>query len=276
MQDAYRHCESLVRERDREAFLASLFAPEPQRRGLHALYAFALEIERVPDAVREPFAGEIRLQWWRDVLAGMRDDEAKANPVAAALLDTIARTGIDAERLQQAIDARQFDLAAQPMESQQELLRYLDDTSGVIVALAAQLLEPGWNTEEAAKLAGRAIGMLRLLRSLPKDIANGRLFIPLDLLAANGVHTESVMAGENSEGFQRTLSALAESAERDAATLRSLRVPTGALPAFLRVALVPASAARVRKTTDPFRMPLELSSLRSQFVIWRAARTGRL
>ena len=43
------------------------------------------------DRVREPMPGEIRLQWWRDVLNGERAGEAAANPVAAALIETIAR-----------------------------------------------------------------------------------------------------------------------------------------------------------------------------------------
>ena len=35
-----------------------------------ALYAFNLEIARTRELAREPMPGEIRLQWWRDVLAG--------------------------------------------------------------------------------------------------------------------------------------------------------------------------------------------------------------
>ena len=41
---------------------------------------------RVREAAREPLPGEIRLQWWTDVLSGERREEASANPVAAALL----------------------------------------------------------------------------------------------------------------------------------------------------------------------------------------------
>ena len=45
--DAYAHCEALVRTSDKDRFLASLFAPADARPHLFALYAFNLEIARV-------------------------------------------------------------------------------------------------------------------------------------------------------------------------------------------------------------------------------------
>ncbi|MGZ5895708.1 MAG: squalene/phytoene synthase family protein [Xanthobacteraceae bacterium] len=69
MQDAFAHCEQLVREHDKDRFLATLFAPADRRKYLLALYAFALEIGRVKYLVHEPMAGIIRLQWWRDAVS---------------------------------------------------------------------------------------------------------------------------------------------------------------------------------------------------------------
>jgi 15-cis-phytoene synthase len=62
MQDAFAHCEGLVRAADRDRFLTTLFAPAEHRPALLSLYAFNLEIVRVREAVHEPLAGEIRLQ----------------------------------------------------------------------------------------------------------------------------------------------------------------------------------------------------------------------
>src|SRR5258708_20424375 len=91
MQDALAHCEALVRAADKERFLAALFAPAEHRGALHALYAFNIEIARVREIIREPLAGEIRLQWWHDALAGHAAGEVDSNPVAAALLAIAAR-----------------------------------------------------------------------------------------------------------------------------------------------------------------------------------------
>ena len=66
-----------MREADRDRYLASLFAPAGPRDALFALYAFNVEIARVRELAREPMPGEIRLQWWREVLAGERESEAR-------------------------------------------------------------------------------------------------------------------------------------------------------------------------------------------------------
>ncbi len=75
--DASGYCEQLVREADKDRFLATLFAPAARRPALFALYAFNAEIARVRDIAREPMPGEIRLQWWREVVEGGRSEEAR-------------------------------------------------------------------------------------------------------------------------------------------------------------------------------------------------------
>ena len=104
------HCATLVREADRDRYLATLFAPADKRAALFALYAFNIEIARVRDVAREPMPGEIRLQWWREVLEGQRDGEGAAHPVASALLDGLRRHGIKPDRLTGIVDAHGFDL----------------------------------------------------------------------------------------------------------------------------------------------------------------------
>src|SRR5262244_4056218 len=110
MQDAFAHCEGLVRAADKDRFLTTLFAPAARRDALFALYAFNLEIARVREVAREPLAGEIRLQWWSDVLGGAGRGEVAANPVAVALLATMERHRLPRSRFDALIEARRFDL----------------------------------------------------------------------------------------------------------------------------------------------------------------------
>ena len=124
MQDAFAHCSELVRTADRDRFLASLFAPPDRRDGLHALYAFNIEVARIREAAREPLPGEIRLQWWTDVLNGEREAEAQANPVAAALLATVTRHRLVVSTLTALIDASRFDLYDKPISL--EFVEYLE------------------------------------------------------------------------------------------------------------------------------------------------------
>src|SRR5580692_3496892 len=91
MQDAFAYCAAFLRTADRDSFIASLFAPQERRGALHALFAFAAEIARVREVAHTALPGEIRMQWWTDVVNRERDGEASANPVTAALLATMER-----------------------------------------------------------------------------------------------------------------------------------------------------------------------------------------
>jgi phytoene synthase len=99
-------------------------------------------------------AGEIRLQWWREVLDGQRAEEAAANPVAAALLDAIQRYHLPPQRLIVLIDERSSDLYHEPPRN---LETYGTATDGTIIALAAYILGgEGIEVEHIARRAGLA------------------------------------------------------------------------------------------------------------------------
>jgi phytoene synthase len=140
MPDAFAHCEALVRAADRERFLTALFAPANRRNALFALYAFNVEIARVRDAVREPLAGEIRLQWWSDALTGSARGDAEANPVMAALKATVVRFGLALDALQALVGARRFDLYDEPMATMAELEAYAEGASAGLIGLAGRIL----------------------------------------------------------------------------------------------------------------------------------------
>src|SRR5438067_13039670 len=60
---------ALLRRHDRDRFQTALLAPAERREALLALYAFNYEIARLREAVTEPMLGQIRLRWWREVVA---------------------------------------------------------------------------------------------------------------------------------------------------------------------------------------------------------------
>jgi 15-cis-phytoene synthase len=275
IQDAYSHCEAVVRTADKDRFLASLFAPSDLRRHLHALYAFGGEIARVRDAAREALPGEIRLQWWRDVLGGEGRGEVSANPIAGALLDTIARCGLPTEPLIGLIDAHSFDLYDETMATLADLDAYGRDTEGALMALAARILADGAAPDPAlAASAGVACTVARHLRSFPHDVSRRQMFVPLEVLGRRGVSRAEVEARHNSEGLR---DALAEMRAHVRAAFGQFRATAAAIsdrcaPAFLVVAILPALLALLERAGgDPFT-PVELPQWRRQWAIWRAAR----
>src|SRR3712207_4274556 len=133
----YAACEGLVRDNDPDRFYAALFAPAGKRAHLFALYAFSLEIARVREAVSEPMPGEIRLQWWRDALQGEARGDVRANPVAAAIDQTIVRYRLPRSALVALVDARVFDLYDDAPPTITDLEGYCGETSSVLIRLAS-------------------------------------------------------------------------------------------------------------------------------------------
>jgi phytoene synthase len=276
MHDSYAHCEALVRTADKDRYLASLFAPAAARQHLHALYAFASEIARVREAAREPLPGEIRLQWWRDVLEGQGRGEVSANPIAAALLDTIARCALPTAQLIALIDAHVFDLYDEAMTSLADLDAYAERTTGALFALAAQILGGADSADAiaAAAPAGIAFGVAQRLRTFPRDLARRQLFVPLDLLSRYGVTREEIEARQNTPALRGALAALRDHARAAFGRFHAAvpGIPEFCGPAFLVAALVPLLLARLEAAAaDPFAS-VEVPQWRRQWALWRAAR----
>jgi 15-cis-phytoene synthase len=271
MPDAFVHCAEVVRDADRDRYLASLFAPTQHRQALHALYAFNIEVARVRELARQPLPGEIRLQWWTDVLRGERSGEAAANPVAAALIATIERQGLATGRLIDLLDARRFDLYDAPMATIADLEDYARKTSSALLALAAQVLA-GAEHEAVTVPAGMAYAIAALLRAFPLHAARRQLYVPTELLERHQVNTEDVFAGRTSAGLDAALAELRTLARRhlEALHARMTELPGEALPAVLPLALVRPALDRLERL-GAFS-PTELPPWRRQWLIWRAAR----
>ena len=276
MQQAFAHCEALVRAADRDRFLATLFAPRERRGALFALYAFNVEIARIREVVRDPVAGEIRLQWWSDVLAGDGRGEIEAHPVASALRASVARYGLPPERLQTTISARRFDLYDEPMATLADLEAYADGASSSLIALAAQILngDGASDIDALSHHAGLAHAIAGLLKAFPFHAARGQLFVPLELLERHGADREDVRIGRATPQLRSALADLRDSARRHLRQAQDMArtVSPDAMPALLPVALAGATLARMeRGDYDPF-VPVEIAPWRRQWLIWRAAR----
>jgi 15-cis-phytoene synthase len=271
MKDAFAHCAALVRDADRDRFIASLFAPEDRRGALHALYGFNIEVARVRDRAHAALPGEIRLQWWSEVVRGEREEEAHANPVAAALLQTAERHRLPAEALAGLIEAHRFDLYDEPMASLTDLETYAERTSSRLIALAALVLTDA-SVETIAAPAGIASAITDVLHAFPVYAARGRLYLPVELLERHRVTPSEVLSGRSSAGLKAALVELRRVARGHLAVAaeRMPALPSAAIPALLPLALVRPMLDRLNRG-DPF-VPTEISPWRRQWLIWRAAR----
>lgn len=280
---AYRHCEAELRRHDPDRYFSTLFVPADKRPHLFALYAFSSEISRIHEVSREPLMGEIRMQWWRDARAAVSDNDQQImpeHPVVAALADTICRYDLPSQVFTTLIDARVFDLYDDPMPTLADLEGYCGETCSVLFQLAAMILA-GQQSGGSADIAGHggvAYAIAGLLRAFPWHARRRSVYLPKDILAAYGLTAEDVTSGADSAEMRRALCSLRDiaSGHLDKALALVPSVPMMARAAFLPLALTGDYLSQIGGSSyRPFETTIELSQLRKQWILWRAARRFR-
>jgi len=250
--------------------------PTPERRAVLALYAFNVEICRVPAQVSQPLPGEIRLQWWRDMLAGQGHGGVEGNPVAAEILLAIRSHHLPVERLSRLIEEHQFDLYNDPMPTMSALEGYLNDTVAALFSLAAAMMGPASSeVEHLARHAGLAQGMVQVMASLPLDASQRRLFVPRQVLAKHGCDLEDVFAGKQTPALRLALDDILNDARRHLDTAYGLlgSVAPDVRPAFLSLAQTKHDLAMLKRAdNDPF-VVRPASRFKTLWTLWRASRS---
>jgi phytoene synthase len=277
------YCAIRVRESDFDRYAATLFAPPERRARLLSLYSFNAEIARVREQVTQALAGEIRLQWWIDVLSGKSADDAQGNPVAAQLLRTVEACGLSRARLIELVEAHRFDLYDEPMQTVAEMEGFLDQTAGKLFLLGARVLAAGSPVERSPLLealthhASLAHGLISLLEALPRHAARRQLYVPLGLLQQFGIAREALFSGGSRPDLPRLVLSLADRAAKEFAEAMELMpgIDSTLRPSLLLLALVPSRLKRLaRDGYDPFRLR-PLSRLSRLWTLRRAARAFR-
>ena len=226
-----------LRANDRDRYFATLVLPDAERAAITSLYAFSADIASIRDRAKEAAAGEIRLQWWHDALTGEGHGAVRANPLADALLDTVAECGLPIPALIRMIDARRFDLYDDPMPDMATFEGYAGETASALYQLAAMILnrgpvEPG----DAAGHLGVAHALIGHLRAFGYNASRGRIVLPRDVFATCGVNEADIRAAKESENLSVALTRFADLATDH---LRKADTTIAELPRNLRAAFAP-------------------------------------
>lgn len=267
-----------LRRSDPDRYLSTLYAPQPVRGDLETLYRFNAEIAAIRDRIREPLPGEVRIQWWRDALAG-GEAAAGGYPLAEALLAVIERHSLPLDAFDRYLDARIFDLYDDPMPTRSDLEGYCGETASALIQLAAMMLEPEAAPAFAAAAghAGCAQAIAGLVRLLPLHRARGQCYVPADILAAAGASRDDIVAAGDGEAASRAVGAFVELGREHAARFEA---EAKGMPASLRPAFLPASLARpyleraAAAGPTVLREVADLSVLRRHWTLLRRAVRG--
>lgn len=257
--ESFAHAAEALRKGDRDRYLATLVLTGAHRDAVTALYAFNADVASIRERVSSPAPGEIRLQWWSDALDGEGHGAIRQNPVADALLDTVARYNIPAGTLQRLVAARRFDLYDDPMPDLETFEGYAGETASTLYQLAAMILNDGTPVEtgDAAGHLGVAHAMIGHLRAFGYVSSQGRIVLPWSIMAANGVTEDNIFSGQAPESV---ISALAQVADLARGHLAKAEAAIAVLPTKLRPAFAPIALLKAQLATYTARSVGPLAS----------------
>ena len=169
-------CAGLVARGDPERYAAVMAAPVAARAVLLPLYAFNLEIARAAWVTKEPMIAEMRLQFWRDVLAeAAAGRPARAHEVAGPLAGLIRAQGLPVAVLDRMVEARRWDVYAEPFADRAAFDAYLEDSGAGLMWVCARALGAPEAAEAGVRAFGWGVALAGFLRAVPELEARGRI-----------------------------------------------------------------------------------------------------
>jgi phytoene synthase len=202
LSEAYAYCTALTQEHSKTFYLASGLLPECKRQSVRALYAFCRVTDDLVDhAEGDPMPG---LEGWRK--RALAAQPPANDPVALAWADTRARFRIPPLYAHQLIDGVARDVQVKRYRTFDELAEYAYGVASTVGLMSMYIV--GFRGPEAIPYAvklGVALQLTNILRDVQEDWENGRLYLPLEELAAFGLSEADAAAGQVTDRWRSFL-----------------------------------------------------------------------
>ncbi len=160
----------------------------PRREAMYAIYAFCREVDDIADE-SAPVADKVAaLDAWRREIDRLYAGAPEA-PTARALARPVADFDLGKEDFIALIEGMEMDAnGAMRGPRLAELERYCDRVACAVGRLSVRAFGAhGPRTEEVAFHLGQALQLTNILRDLVEDAERGRLYLPAELLDADGI-----------------------------------------------------------------------------------------
>jgi phytoene synthase len=191
------------------SFYYSFFVlPADQRRAIVAVWDFCRAVD---DAVDEQPAGSERtareaVVFWREELARAFDGSTPSTPQAQGLQPFIVPFGLPRQAFEDVIDGVAMDLDTTQYATFTDLYEYCRRVASAVGLICIRIFRcTNARARDYAVNLGLALQLTNILRDIPDDLARGRVYLPLEDLAAHGCTVEDLRRGVVTEPVRRLL-----------------------------------------------------------------------
>lgn len=185
--------------RDTNFAYSFLALSKDRRAAITAVWDFCRAVDDEVDegADRPVTARHAGLEQWRHEVAACFEGGDPRTPQGRALQGVVARWPVQRLHFEQLIEGCAMDLEPAPFPSFCDLRAYCCKVASAVGLICIEIFgyeNPG--TRRYAEELGLALQLTNILRDVPADVARGRLYIPLDELAAHGVTPGDLRRGQ--------------------------------------------------------------------------------
>ncbi len=188
--EAQTHAQEIVQASGTSFLAAMKILPEDRRTAMYAIYAFCREVDDIADAAA-PAAEKIgRLKNWRSELERVYRGDPQIMTLRA-LVRPVCQFGLEKADFLAIVDGMEMD-AIEDIRgpSLATLDTYCDRVASAVGRLSIRAF--GAEEERARRVAhhlGRALQLTNILRDLDEDARRGRLYLPAELIDAQGLES---------------------------------------------------------------------------------------
>jgi phytoene synthase len=209
---AYRHCAAIVRKSGSSFAAAFWLLDRPQRRAIHAIYAFCRLADDIADDPNVRGDRTRLLERWRAELDAACEGRSE-HPVGIALGDAIVRFALPRELFVELLRGVESDLRGESMETFEDLRRYCYRVASTVGLIVVRVL--GADRPRALAYAeemGIAVQLTNVLRDVGEDARGGRVYLAREDLARFGVEPADLSRAQRSDAVRLLLACYAERA----------------------------------------------------------------
>ncbi|KAK3380452.1 Squalene/phytoene synthase [Lasiosphaeria ovina] len=250
VEQAGKYCLNQLKHGDYEAYLTRQFVPRSARDAYDALRTLNLELARLPETVSSPTIGQFRMQFWRDTVQKIFDDNPPREPISillhsavSNLTSRVGKSGANSLKfwLLRLINTREKHMENKPFTDLAALEDYAENTYATLMYTTLGTIPlRSVHLDHLASHIGKACGIVATLRGIPvlaapsrpvqgpagASVGNTRnpaLLLPLDVMAEAGLKEEDVFRrGPDAKFLQEAVFKVATRANDHLITAREM------------------------------------------------------
>jgi phytoene synthase len=174
--------------RDTNFYYSFLVLPAEKRRAIVAVWDFCRAVDDAVDEAASPAAAVTQTARWRRELAAAFDGGMPETPQGQALAPLVTRFNLPRPAFDALIEGVEMDLGSRRYETFADLYEYCIRVASAVGLMCVEIF--GYRDPRAREYAtelGVALQLTNILRDVPGDLAQGRLYLPLEDLRRHGV-----------------------------------------------------------------------------------------